>query len=39
MAPLSAAGPDAMNKDGGYSAAYVVLRADDPPLYAFPRSS
>jgi L-fuconate dehydratase len=29
---LSADGSDAMNKDGDYSAAYVVLRTDDPEL-------
>ena len=29
---LSADGSDAMNKDGDYSAAYVVLRTDDPQL-------
>ncbi|WP_432543705.1 L-fuconate dehydratase [Kineococcus sp. SYSU DK002] len=28
----TAAGSDAMNKDGDYSAAYVVLRTDDPQL-------
>ncbi|WP_427170616.1 L-fuconate dehydratase [Arthrobacter sp. 92] len=30
---LSADGSDAMNKDGDYSAAYVVLTTDDPALY------
>ncbi|WP_285246612.1 L-fuconate dehydratase [Pseudarthrobacter sp. efr-133-R2A-89] len=30
---LSADGSDAMNKDGDYSAAYVVLNTDDPALY------
>jgi len=29
---LSADGSDAMNKDGDYSAAYVILRTDDPAL-------
>jgi L-fuconate dehydratase len=29
---LSADGSDAMNKDGDYSAAYLVLRTDDPDL-------
>jgi L-fuconate dehydratase len=29
---LSMDGSDAMNKDGDYSAAYVVLRTDDPAL-------
>jgi L-fuconate dehydratase len=29
---LSADGSDAMNKDGDYSAAYVVLRTDEPGL-------
>jgi L-fuconate dehydratase len=29
---LSMDGSDAMNKDGDYSAAYVVLRTDDPDL-------
>jgi L-fuconate dehydratase len=29
---LSADGSDAMNKDGDYSAAYIVLRTDDPEL-------
>lgn len=29
---LNADGSDAMNKDGDYSAAYVVLRTDDPEL-------
>ncbi|MCU1529899.1 MAG: L-alanine-DL-glutamate epimerase, partial [Frondihabitans sp.] len=28
-------GSDAMNKDGDYSAAYVVLRTDDPALSGF----
>lgn len=32
---LSADGSDAMNKDGDYSAAYVVLRTDDPQLRGF----
>ncbi|QHC67762.1 fuconate dehydratase [Rathayibacter sp. VKM Ac-2759] len=32
---LSADGSDAMNKDGDYSAAYVVLRTDDPELSGF----
>jgi L-fuconate dehydratase len=32
---LSADGSDAMNKDGDYSAAYVVLRTDDPDLSGF----
>lgn len=30
---LSADGSDAMNNDGDYSAAYVVLKTDDPSLY------
>ena len=30
---LSADGSDAMNKDGDYSAAYIVLRTDDPAVY------
>ena len=29
---LTAAGSDAMNKDGDYSATYVTLRTDDPAL-------
>ena len=32
---LSADGSDAMNKDADYSAAYVVLRTDDPDLSGF----
>lgn len=32
---LSADGSDAMNKDGDYSAAYVVLRTDDPELSGY----
>jgi L-fuconate dehydratase len=32
---LSADGSDAMNKDGDYSAAYVILRTDDPALAGF----
>ena len=32
---LTADGSDAMNKDGDYSAAYVVLRTDDPGLSGF----
>jgi L-fuconate dehydratase len=32
---LSADGSDAMNKDGDYSAAYVVLRTDDPALSGY----
>lgn len=32
---LSQAGSDAMNKDGDYSAAYVVLETDDPALSGF----
>ena len=32
---LSMDGSDAMNKDGDYSAAYVVLRTDDPGLSGF----
>lgn len=30
---LSADGSDAMNQDGDYSAAYIVLRTDDPAVY------
>jgi L-fuconate dehydratase len=32
---LSMDGSDAMNKDGDYSAAYVILRTDDPELSGF----
>ncbi|TMR90989.1 L-fuconate dehydratase [Nonomuraea basaltis] len=32
---LSQDGSDAMNKDGDYSAAYVVIRTDDPALSGF----
>lgn len=32
---LSMAGSDAMNKDGDYSAAYVVLRTDDPQVAGY----
>jgi L-fuconate dehydratase len=32
---LTADGSDAMNKDGDYSAAYVILRTDDPDLSGF----
>jgi len=32
---LSMDGSDAMNKDGDYSAAYVVLRTDDPDLSGY----
>jgi L-fuconate dehydratase len=32
---LNMDGSDAMNKDGDYSAAYVVLRTDDPGLSGF----
>lgn len=32
---LTADGSDAMNKDGDYSAAYVILRTDDPALSGF----
>ncbi|MGP3962769.1 L-fuconate dehydratase [Nonomuraea sp. 3N208] len=32
---LSLDGSDAMNKDGDYSAAYVVIRTDDPDLSGF----
>lgn len=32
---LTADGSDAMNKDGDYSAAYVILRTDDPGLSGF----
>ena len=32
---LTADGSDAMNGDGDYSAAYVVLRTDDPELAGF----
>ncbi|WP_104117640.1 L-fuconate dehydratase [Arthrobacter sp. B1805] len=32
---LTAAGSDAMNKDGDYSAAYVTLRTDDPALSGY----
>ncbi|GAA2274240.1 L-fuconate dehydratase [Glycomyces scopariae] len=32
---LSMDGSDAMNKDGDYSAAYVVLRTDDPDLAGY----
>ncbi|TXN31078.1 L-fuconate dehydratase [Lacisediminihabitans profunda] len=32
---LSLDGSDAMNKDGDYSAAYVVIRTDDPQLSGF----
>ncbi len=32
---LTAAGSDAMNKDGDYSAAYVVLQTDDPELSGY----
>jgi L-fuconate dehydratase len=32
---LTADGSDAMNKDGDYSAAYVVIRTDDPALSGF----
>ena len=32
---LTADGSDAMNKDGDYSAAYVVLRTDDPALRGY----
>ena len=32
---LSMDGSDAMNKDGDYSAAYVILRTDDPDLSGF----
>ena len=32
---LTADGSDAMNKDGDYSAAYVILRTDDPGLSGY----
>jgi L-fuconate dehydratase len=32
---LSMDGSDAMNKDGDYSAAYVILRTDDPALSGY----
>ncbi|THV36428.1 L-fuconate dehydratase [Glycomyces buryatensis] len=32
---LSQDGSDAMNKDGDYSAAYVIIRTDDPELSGF----
>lgn len=32
---LSRDGSDAMNKDGDYSAAYVVIKTDDPSLSGF----
>lgn len=32
---ITADGSDAMNKDGDYSAAYVILRTDDPELSGF----
>jgi L-fuconate dehydratase len=32
---LTADGSDAMNKDGDYSAAYVVIRTDDPALSGY----
>jgi len=32
---LTADGSDAMNKDGDYSAAYVILRTDDPALTGY----
>lgn len=32
---LTADGSDAMNKDGDYSAAYVILRTDNPELSGF----
>jgi L-fuconate dehydratase len=32
---LSMDGSDAMNKDGDYSAAYVILRTDDPELAGY----
>ena len=32
---LTAAGSDAMNKDGDYSATYVTLRTDDPDLSGY----
>ncbi|MCI2957169.1 L-fuconate dehydratase [Agromyces atrinae] len=32
---LTADGSDAMNKDGDYSAAYVILRTDDPELSGY----
>ena len=32
---LTADGSDAMNKDGDYSAAYVILRTDDPELTGY----
>ena len=32
---LSMDGSDAMNKDGDYSAAYVILRTDDPTLSGY----
>jgi L-fuconate dehydratase len=32
---LTADGSDAMNKDGDYSAAYVVLKTDDPALRGY----
>lgn len=32
---LTAAGSDAMNKDGDYSATYVTLRTDDPALSGY----
>ena len=32
---LTADGSDAMNKDGDYSAAYVILHTDDPALSGF----
>ncbi len=32
---LTADGSDAMNKDGDYSAAYVILRTDDPALSGY----
>src|SRR3712207_7309817 len=32
---LTADGSDAMNKDADYSAAYVILRTDDPALSGY----
>jgi len=32
---LSMDGSDAMNKDGDYSAAYVVIHTDDPALKGY----
>src|ERR1700709_2654550 len=32
---LTADGSDAMNKDGDYSAAYVILSTDDPALSGY----